>query len=60
MGEPWQEQRAQDRARLEPLGVSAAEPDEFGQQQGELSFALLTDDSKVTLAPPTTTDSLFQ
>ncbi len=32
----------------------------LGQQQGELSFALLTDDSKVTLAPPTTTDSLFQ
>ena len=32
----------------------------LGQQQGELSFALLTEDSKVTLAPPTTTDSLFQ
>ena len=32
----------------------------LGQQQGELSFALLTEDSKVTLAPPTTSDSLFQ
>lgn len=32
----------------------------LGQQQGELSFALLTEDSRVTLAPPTTTDNLFQ
>lgn len=32
----------------------------LGQQQGELSFALLTDDSRVTLAPPTTVDNLFQ
>jgi pilus assembly protein CpaB len=32
----------------------------LGQQQGELSFALLTDGSKVTLAPPTTTSNLFQ
>lgn len=32
----------------------------LGQQQGELSFALLTEGSKVTLAPPTTTSNLFQ
>lgn len=32
----------------------------LGQQQGELSFALLTDDSKVTIAPPTTVENLFQ
>lgn len=32
----------------------------LGQQQGELSFALLTKDSKVTLAPPTTITNLFQ
>ncbi len=32
----------------------------LGQQQGELSFALLTEDSRVTLAPPTTVDNLFQ
>jgi pilus assembly protein CpaB len=32
----------------------------LGQQQGELSFALLPDGSKVTLAPPTTTSNLFQ
>lgn len=32
----------------------------LGQQQGELSFALLTEDSKVNLVPPTTADNLFQ
>lgn len=32
----------------------------LGQQQGELSFALLTEDSKVTLAPPTEPSNLFQ
>lgn len=31
----------------------------LAQQQGELSFALLTDNSKVVEAPPTTADSLF-
>ncbi|MBF4160566.1 Flp pilus assembly protein CpaB [Nocardioides acrostichi] len=32
----------------------------LGQQQGELSFALLTDKSKVNLLPATTLDNLFQ
>lgn len=32
----------------------------LGQQQGALSFALLTDESRVSLAPPTTVDNLFQ
>lgn len=44
------------------LSVSQAQMQRvlLGQQQGELSFALLTEDSKVTLAPPTTTGTLFQ
>ena len=32
----------------------------LAQQQGELSFALLTEDSKVTLAPPTDLSNLLQ
>ncbi|GHJ58131.1 hypothetical protein NOK12_06500 [Nocardioides sp. OK12] len=32
----------------------------LGQSQGELSFALLTEDSKVKVAPPTTPQNLFQ
>ena len=32
----------------------------LGQGQGELSFALLTEDSKVKLTPPTTPQNLFQ
>lgn len=32
----------------------------LAQQQGELSFALLTEDSKVTLAPPTDLTNLLQ
>lgn len=44
------------------LSVSQAQMQRvlLAQQQGELSFALLTDDSKVTLAPATTVDNLLQ
>lgn len=44
------------------LSVSQAQMQRvlLAQQQGELSFALLTEDSKVTLAPATTVDNLLQ